>query len=138
MGFEIPTLIGGLIVGALLVYLLLAQRANQQARTLYNEWITTGKMRIEKEADQKAEQKYNQISMANLKAWEATGLQQVKDEERKSAEERKQNSLDTSRVVLKGKSQNKWLLYCQSSETSTTLLMRDLSEAPLTISSSRI
>src|SRR6266516_3809002 len=132
MGFEIPTLIGGLIVGALLVYLLLAQRANQQARTLYNEWITTGKMRIEKEADQKAEQKYNQISMANLKAWEATGLQQVKDEERK------QNSLDTSRVVLKGKSQNKWLLYCQSSETSTTLLMRDLSEAPLTISSSRI
>src|SRR6266516_2348519 len=134
MGFEIPTLIGGLIVGALLVYLLLAQRANQQARTLYNEWITTGKMRIEKEADQK----YNQISMANLKAWEATGLQQVKDEERKSAEARKQNSLDTSRVVLKGKSQNKWLLYCQSSETSTTLLMRDLSEAPLTISSSRI
>src|SRR6266581_3495634 len=103
MGFEIPALIGGLIVGALLVYLLLVQRTRQQARALYNEWIVTGKMQIEKEADQKAEQKYNQISMANLKAWEATELQQARDEERKSAEERKKNSLDTSRVVLKGK-----------------------------------
>src|SRR5213594_626933 len=99
MGFEIPALIGGLIVGALLVYLLFAQRTKQQARTMLNEWIATGKMQIEKEADQKAEQKHGEIARLNLEVWKGTELQRVKEED----EKKRKNSLDTSRDVLKGK-----------------------------------
>src|SRR5437867_5849395 len=110
MGFEIPALIGGLIVGALLVYLLFAQRTKQQARTMLNEWIATGKMQIEKEADQKAEQKHAEIARLNLEVWKGTELQQVKEEDQKELqrvreedEKKRKNSLDTSRDVLKGK-----------------------------------
>ena len=121
MGYEIPALIGGLIVGALFVYVLLAQRSNQQARNIYSEWMTTGRMQIEKEAEQKAEQKYIQISSATLAAWKATELQRVREEDqreiqrvreedqkelervREEDEKKRKNSLDTSRDVLKGK-----------------------------------
>src|SRR2546425_1571409 len=103
MGFEIPALIGGLIVGALLVYILLAQRSKQQARTMLNEWIATGRMQIEKEADQKAEQKHREIARLNLEVWKSTELQRVKEEDQKSAEQKTKNALDTSRDVLKGK-----------------------------------
>src|SRR3989442_2533810 len=110
MGFEIPALIGGLIVGALLVYILLAQRSKQQARTMLNEWIASGKMQIEKEADQKAEQKHAEIARLNLEVWKGTELQRVKEEDQKELErvreedeKKRKNSLDTSRDVLKGK-----------------------------------
>ncbi len=121
MGFEIPALIGGLIVGGLLVYVLLVQRSKQQARNIYSEWMTTGRMQIEKEADQRAEQKYTQISSATLAAWKATELQRVREEDQKEIqrvreedqkeleqvraedEKKRKNSLDTSRDVLKGK-----------------------------------
>ena len=121
MGYEIPALIGGLIVGALLVYVLLAQRSKQQARNIYSEWMTTGRMQIEKEAEQRAEQKYIQISSATLAAWKATELQRVREEDqreiqrvreedqkelervREEDEKKRKNSLDTSRDVLKGK-----------------------------------
>jgi predicted Holliday junction resolvase-like endonuclease len=103
MGFEIPALIGGLIVGALLVYILLAQRSKQQARTLLNEWMAAGKMQIEKEADQKAEQKHGEIARLNLEVWKSTELQRVKEEDQKSAEMKQRNALDTQRDVLKGK-----------------------------------
>ncbi len=121
MGFEIPALIGGLILGALFVYVLLAQRSKQQARNIYSEWMTTGRMQIEKEADQRAEQKYTQISSATLAAWKATELQRVREEDQKEIqrvreedqkeleqvraedEKKRKNSLDTSRDVLKGK-----------------------------------
>src|SRR2546425_10307101 len=121
MGYEIPALIGGLIVGALLVYVLLAQRSKQQARNIYSEWMTTGRMQIEKEAEQKAEQKYIQISSATFAAWKATELQRVREEDQKEIqrireenqreierikeedERKRRNSLDTSRDVLKGK-----------------------------------
>jgi len=103
MGLEIPALIGGLIVGALLVYVLLVQKTKQQARTMFNEWMVTGKFQIEREVEQKAEQKYNQISSANLMAWKATELQQMREEEQKRHEKDTKNALDTSRVVLKGK-----------------------------------
>ena len=132
MGYEIPALIGGLIVGALLVYVLLAQRSKQEARNIYSEWMTTGRMQIEKEAEQKAEQKYIQISSATFAAWKATELQRVREEDQKEVqrireenqreiqrvreedqkelervreedEKKRKNSLDTSRDVLKGK-----------------------------------
>src|SRR5712691_7329061 len=121
MGYEIPALIGGLIVGALLVYMLLAQRSKQQARNIYSEWMTSGRMQIEKEAEQRAEQKYVQISSATLAAWKATELQRVREEDqreiqrvreedqkelervREEDEKKRKNSLDTSRDVLKGK-----------------------------------
>src|SRR6266581_2322771 len=132
MGFEIPALIGGLIVGALLAYVLLVQRSKQQARNIYSEWMTTGRMQIEKEAEQKAEQKYIQISSATFAAWKATELQRVREDDQKEVqrikeenqkeiqriseenqreiqrireedEKKRRNSLDTSRDVLKGK-----------------------------------
>src|SRR6266581_3698324 len=110
MGFEIPALIGGLIVGALLVYVLLAQRSKQQARNIYSEWMTAGRIQIEKEAEQKAEQKYIQISSATFAAWKATELQRVREDDQKEVqrikeedEKKRRNSLDTSRDVLKGK-----------------------------------
>jgi predicted Holliday junction resolvase-like endonuclease len=110
MGFEIPALVGGLIVGALLVYVLLSQRTKQQARTMFNEWIAAGKMQIEREADQKAEQKHGEIARLNLKVWQSTELQRVKEEDQKELqrvieeeEKKRKNSLDTSRDVLKGK-----------------------------------
>src|SRR3989441_6487120 len=121
MGYEIPALIGGLIVGALLVYVLLAQRSKQQARNIYSEWMTTGRMQIEKEAEQRAEQKYIQISSATFAAWKATEIQRIREENqreiqrireedqkelervREEDEKKRKNSLDTSRDVLKGK-----------------------------------
>src|SRR6266571_2755098 len=132
MVYEIPALIGGLIIGALLVYVLLAQRSKQQARNIYSEWMTNGRMQIEKEAEQKAEQKYIQISSATFAAWKATELQRVREEDQKEIqrikeekqreiqrvreedqkevervreedEKKRKNSLDTSRDVLKGK-----------------------------------
>src|SRR2546427_8706373 len=121
MGYEIPALIGGLIVGVLLTYVLLTQRSKQQARNIYSEWMTTGRMQIEKEAEQKAEQKYIQISSATFAAWKATELQRVREEDQKEIqrireenqreierikeedERKRKNSLDTSRDVLKGK-----------------------------------
>lgn len=96
MGFEIPALIGGLIVGALLVYGVLTQRTKQQARTMYGQWIATEKIRIENEADQRAENKYSQISKAERQAWEATEGQQIEQRARRQA-------TDAQRVSLKGK-----------------------------------
>ena len=96
MGYEVLALIAGLIIGALLLYLILSQRvsnmANAQARNMFNTWVGTGKNRIETEADQK----HSQISKANFETWKATELQQTIKQERQSA-------VDTSRVVLKGK-----------------------------------
>src|SRR3989475_11203476 len=94
--------------------------------------MTTGRMQIEKEAEQKAEQKYIQISSATFVAWKATELQRVREEDQKEIqriqgenqreiqrvreeaqkelervreedEKKRKNSLDTSRDVLKGK-----------------------------------
>src|SRR5207245_3957688 len=71
--------------------------------SMFNEWMVTGKFQIEREVEQKAEQKYSQISSANLMAWKATELQQMREEEQKRHEKDTKNALDTSRVVLKGK-----------------------------------
>jgi len=70
---------------------------------MFNEWIATGKMQIEKEADQKAEQKHSEIARLSLAVWKSTELQRVKEENQKSAEKDRKNSLDTQRDVLKGK-----------------------------------
>src|SRR5881397_605457 len=96
MGYEAPALIAGLMIGALLLYLILSQRvasmANAQARNIFDGWAVTEKNRIETEADQK----HSQISKANFEAWKATELQQTIKQERQSA-------VDTQRVVIKGK-----------------------------------
>ena len=156
MGYEIPALIGGLIIGALLVYVLLAQRSKQQARNIYSEWMTTGRMQIEKEAEQKAEQKYTQIGSATLAAWKATELQsvreenqreiqRVREEDQKSLRELEKKTRRNARVrwilremFSKAKSENRWLLCFLSLGIYTIPLMPDSSELLLTISSSRI
>ena len=99
MGYEIPALIGGLIVGALVVYILLNERTKLKARTEFNNWIITGRMKIEKEADQRAEQKYTQISSATLAAWKATELQRVREEDQKEVQRiRDENQREIQRV----------------------------------------
>src|SRR2546427_1567721 len=99
MCFEIPALIGGLIVGALVVYIVLNERTKLKARTQFSNWIITGRVQIEKEADQRAEQKYTQINSATLAAWKATELQRVREEDQKENQRiREENVKEIQRI----------------------------------------
>ncbi|MDG6953945.1 MAG: hypothetical protein JRN33_03035 [Nitrososphaerota archaeon] len=92
MGYELPALLAGLVVGSLLVYLVLHSRMTGQAmgnaQRMASQMFESQKSQL----DTSIRQAYE----AKLGEWKATELMKTVQEERADA-------VDTSRAVLKGK-----------------------------------
>ncbi len=91
-GLEIPALIAGLVIGALIVYAILSRRlfnmAEAKAKQIATQLFDAQRNQLE--------QSIHQTYIAKLEEWRVTGLQETVKRERMDA-------LDKSRVVLKGK-----------------------------------
>ena len=92
MGYELPALMAGLVVGSLLVYLVLHSRMMGQAVS------SAQRMALQMFESQKSQldTSIRQTYEAKLGEWKATTLAQAIEENRADA-------VDTSRAVLKGK-----------------------------------
>lgn len=96
MGYEIPALVVGLIIGSLLVYMALnsrsASRALAEAGRLATQMFEAQRSRLE----ESIRKSYDSVYEARFAEWKVTAL----------AEEIKTNradAVDTSRAVMKGK-----------------------------------
>ena len=92
MGYELPALLAGLVVGSLMVYLVLHLRMTGQAATQAQRMAS---QMFEQQKGQ-LDASIRQVYEARLGEWKATELMKTVQEERADA-------VDTSRAVLKGK-----------------------------------
>ena len=92
MGYELPALLAGLVVGSLMVYLVLHLRMTGQAATQAQRMASQMFDQQKGQLDASIRQVYE----AKLGEWKATELMKTVQEERADA-------VDTSRAVLKGK-----------------------------------
>jgi predicted Holliday junction resolvase-like endonuclease len=92
VGYELPALLAGLVVGSLLVYLVLHSRMMNQV-VVHSQRMA--QQMFEKQKEQ-LESSFRETYEAKLGEWKATTLALAIEEERADA-------VDTSRAVLKGK-----------------------------------